>query len=52
MVPSGSAAWRSTLTAPHPAILNAIYNACGVRIYKVPALPEVIKAGLEELANK
>ncbi len=38
---------EAPLTAPHPAILNAIYNACGVRIYKVPALPEVIKAGLE-----
>ncbi|MBP2645480.1 MAG: Aldehyde dehydrogenase (FAD-independent) [Firmicutes bacterium] len=40
------------LTAPHPAILNAIYNACGVRIYSVPALPEKIKAGLEALAAK
>lgn len=40
------------LTAPHPAILNAIYNACGVRIYAVPALPEKIKAGLEALAAK
>jgi aldehyde oxidoreductase len=38
------------LTAPHPAILNAIYNACGVRLYSVPALPEKIKAGLEKLA--
>ena len=37
------------LTAPHPAILNAIYNACGVRIYSVPALPEKIKAGLNAL---
>lgn len=40
------------LTAPHPAILNAIYNACGVRLYAVPALPEKIKAGLEALAAK
>ena len=38
---------EAPLTAPHPAILNAIYNACGVRITKVPALPEVIKAALE-----
>lgn len=37
------------LTAPHPAILNAIYNACGVRIYSVPALPEKVKAGLDAL---
>ncbi|NLT96480.1 MAG: molybdopterin-dependent oxidoreductase [Clostridia bacterium] len=40
------------LTAPHPAILNAIYNACGVRIYSVPALPEKVKAGLEALEAK
>lgn len=39
------------LTAPHPAILNAIYNACGVRILAVPALPEKIKAGLNALAD-
>ncbi len=38
------------LTAPHPAILNAIYNACGVRIYSVPALPEKVKAGLDSKA--
>ncbi len=40
------------LTSPHPAILNAIYNACGVRIFAVPALPEKVKAGLEALAAK
>lgn len=39
------------LTAPHPAILNAIYNACGVRLYEIPALPEKIKAGLNALAT-
>ncbi len=38
---------EAPLTAPHPAILNAIYNACGVRITKVPALPEVVKAALD-----
>ena len=38
---------EAPLTAPHPAILNAIYNACGVRITKVPALPAVVKAALE-----
>ena len=43
---------EAPLTAPHPAILNAIYNACGVRLYAVPALPEKIKAGLEALAAK
>ncbi|MDR3588771.1 MAG: molybdopterin-dependent oxidoreductase [Negativicutes bacterium] len=43
---------EAPLTAPHPAILNAIYNACGVRIYAVPALPDKIRAGLEALAAK
>jgi len=41
---------EAPLTAPHPAILNAIYNACGVRIFKVPALPEVVKAALDAKA--
>lgn len=35
------------LTAPHPAICNAIYNACGVRITQVPALPDKVLAGLQ-----
>ncbi|VBB08785.1 aldehyde oxidase/xanthine dehydrogenase a/b hammerhead [Lucifera butyrica] len=43
---------EAPLTAAHPAILNAIYNACGVRIYAIPALPEKIKAGLDALAKK
>jgi aldehyde oxidoreductase len=29
-----------------PAILNAIYHACGVRIFEVPARPERILAAL------
>ena len=37
------------LTAPHPAIINAIYNACGVRIRKLPALPEKILNRLKAL---
>lgn len=41
---------EAPLTAPHPAILNAIYNACGVRILKVPALPELVKKALDEKA--
>ena len=35
------------LTCPHAAIINAIYNACGVRIRQLPALPEKILAGLK-----
>ncbi|BCS88046.1 molybdopterin-dependent aldehyde oxidoreductase [Pseudodesulfovibrio sediminis] len=35
------------LCIPHPAIINAIYNACGVRIKVLPALPEKVLAGLK-----
>ena len=35
------------LTSPHAAIINAIHNACGVRITKLPALPEKVLAGLK-----
>jgi aldehyde oxidoreductase len=38
---------EAPLTAPHPAILNAIHNACGIRLTRVPALPQVVKAALE-----
>lgn len=34
------------LSAPHAAIINGIYNACGVRIKHLPAYPEKILAGL------
>jgi aldehyde oxidoreductase len=34
------------LTSPHAAIINAIYNACGVRITKLPAYPEKVLKGL------
>jgi len=33
----------------HMAVINAIYNACGVRIFELPATPEKILAGLEIL---
>jgi aldehyde oxidoreductase len=35
------------LTSPHAAIINAIYNACGSRITKLPALPEKVLAGIK-----
>ncbi|MCQ4636846.1 molybdopterin-dependent oxidoreductase [Anaerovorax odorimutans] len=33
----------------HMAVINAIENACGVRVYEIPAYPEKIKEGLEKL---
>ncbi len=36
------------LSAPHAAINNAIYNACGVRITRLPAYPEKVLQGLRE----
>jgi len=35
------------LTCPHAAIINAIHDACKVRITKLPALPEKVLAGLK-----
>ncbi len=35
----------------HVSVLNAIYNAVGVRIHDLPARPEKVKAGIEALAK-
>ena len=35
----------------HVAVLNAIHNACGVRIFEMPATPQKVKAGLERIAT-
>lgn len=40
---------EAPLDAPHPAILNAIFNATGARITQVPATPDVVKAALDAL---
>ncbi len=37
------------LTAPHVAILNGVYRATGVRITRLPALPEKVLAGIKAL---
>jgi aldehyde oxidoreductase len=37
------------LTSPHAAVGNAIFNATGVRIRELPALPEKVLAGLQAL---
>ncbi|MDR3671408.1 MAG: molybdopterin-dependent oxidoreductase [Holophaga sp.] len=34
----------------HVAVLNAIHNACGVRIFEMPATREKVKAGLDLIA--
>ncbi len=34
----------------HVAVLNAIHNACGVRIHEMPATKEKVKAGLDIIA--
>jgi aldehyde oxidoreductase len=38
-----------TMVSTAPAVTNAIYNACGVRIFDLPATPEKVKAGLSKL---
>lgn len=38
-------------TSPHVAVINAIYNACGIRIYELPARPEKVKMALEAKAK-
>ena len=46
-----SGASEAFQSSGHVAVLNAIHNACGVRIYELPATPEKVKAGLEILAK-
>jgi aldehyde oxidoreductase len=45
-----SGASEAFQSSGHVAVLNAIYNACGVRIYEMPAAPAKIKAGLGAIA--
>lgn len=42
-----SGASEAFQSSGHVAVLNAIYNACGVRIFEMPATKEKVKAGLE-----
>jgi len=46
-----SGASEAYQSAGHVAVINAIYNACGVRIFELPATPDKIKAGLDVLAK-
>ena len=36
-------------TSPHACVINAIYDACGVRVHELPATPDKILAGLEAI---
>ena len=38
-----------TANAPIPAIANAIFDACGVRLTEMPFTPERVLRGLDEL---
>ena len=45
-----SGASEAFQSSDHVAVINAINNACGVRIYELPASPDKVKAGIELLA--
>lgn len=46
-----SGASEAYQSSGHVAVINAIKDACGVRIYELPASPAKIKAGLDILAK-
>ena len=46
-----SGASEAFQSSGHVAVINAIYNACGVRIHELPATPDKIKAGLDAIAQ-
>ena len=46
-----SGASEAFQSSGHMAVINAINNACGVRIYELPATPAKVKEGLDILAK-
>ena len=46
-----SGASEACQSGGHMAVINAINNACGVRIYELPATAEKVKVGIEALAR-
>ena len=46
-----SGASEAFQSSGHMAVINAIYNACGVRVHELPALPAKVKAGLDAIAE-
>jgi aldehyde oxidoreductase len=47
-----SGASEAFQSSGHVAVLNAIYNACGVRIYEMPATPEKVKGGAGDTSRR
>jgi aldehyde oxidoreductase len=45
-----SGASEAFQSSGHIAVINAIYDACGVRIYELPATADKVKAGLDVVA--
>ena len=45
-----SGASEAFQSSDHVAVINAINNACGVRVYELPASPAKVKAGLDIIA--
>jgi aldehyde oxidoreductase len=46
-----SGASEAYQSSGHMAVINAINNAVGVRIYELPATPEKVKAGIDMAAK-
>jgi len=46
-----SGASEAFQSSDHMAVINAINNAVGVRIYEIPATPDKVKAGIEAKAK-
>ena len=52
MGPFGSAGCSELFqSGNHMCVINAIYDAVGVRVYDLPATPEKVKAGIDALAR-
>jgi len=46
-----SGASEAFQSSAHVAVVNAIYDAVGVRIYEIPATPQKVKAGIDLIAS-
>ena len=47
----GAGCGEAVMMGAAPAIVNAIYNACGARITKFPAKPEMVLAALKKVGD-